>query len=463
MMDDRIKNPYRVTVEDVVIKKFGGAEPMSIFPQFVEFVLYQSIFSPILKAQLVVYDAINLLNNYPLMGEETVEVYLVQEGARYSTEAMKVKLTFIIAGINNVEFGNTGRDQTYFIDLHSAEAFENAKRRVSKAYRTSEVEKTINDVVNNYLRSTKPIRYISHADSSVGDRVVVVPNLNPLSAITWLCKLLSPMEFTTYHNFIFYETVHETASRFNFKPLQQATWRDSVDEIAAKRGSENHPYFFITNYAMLLASPETLEGMKKEGFTEERMILNVKINKRYSVLEKIIGGYFDNEFVEIDLDQKDYKIVNNTVKDPWKSIYGIYLQSNTYIDNVIATTTEPETSPNVKYAFFNFAYPEKQDIMFKHRWGKYQISKQALAQIDLSIDIHTNLQVVPGDLIYLNIPEMHGYEESRDDRYLTGWFMITENKMIIRSTGETTMLLRVNKDSYQLPISDKSSYELEKK
>lgn len=461
MMEDKIKNPYRVTVEDIIIKKFNGAEPMSIFPQFVEFVLYQSVFSPILKAQLVVYDAINLLNNYPLMGEETVEVLLVQEGARYSTEEMKVRLTFVIAGIRNVEFGKAGREQSYFIDLHSVEAFENAKRRVSKAYRTSRMTENINDIVSNYLLSTKPVKYPQNIN--IAERVVVVPNLNPLSAITWLSKVMTPVEYTKYHNFIFYETIYNTSSRFVFKPFQQLTWKDTDDENYARKGSENNPYFYITNYALLSASPEALEGIQREGFAEERMILNVKINKRYSVIEKIIGGYFDNEYVEIDLDKKDYMIIKNTVKDPWKSIYDNYLQTNTYIDNVNTTALKPETSPNIKYAFFNFAYPEKRDVIFKNKWGKYQTSKQAFAQIDLSIDINTNLQVVPGDLIYLRIPEMHGYEESQDDRYLSGWFMITENKMVIRSTGETTMLLRVNKDSYQLPINDKMSYNLEKR
>ncbi len=463
-MEDKIKNPYRVTVEDVVIKKFGGGEPMSIFPQFVEFVLYQSIFSPILKAQLVIYDAINLLNSYPLVGEETVEIYLIQEGARYSTEAMKVKLTFVVAGIHNLEFGSTGRDQTYFVELHSAEAFENAKRRVSKAYKTADIKPNINDILTNYLQSTKEVKYSTEENSSVVERVVVVPNLNPLSALTWLSKLITPLDITQYHNFIFYETVAGTSSRFNFKPFQYQTWRDTDSEEAARSGSEAHPYFYIANYAMVNSSQIAMEGMAREGFVEERIILNVKINKRYSVLEKIIGGYFDNEFVEINLDQKDYKIINNTVKDQWRSLYyQKYLNTNNYIDNVINTNADVETSPSVKYAFFNFSYPEKQDENFKLRWGKYQISKAAFSQIDLSIDVNTNLQLVPGDLIYLNIPEMHGFEESKHDRYMTGWFVITENKMIIRSSGETTMLLRVNKDSYMSPINDKSLYGLEKR
>lgn len=468
-MITNIINPFGVTIKDVIIKKFGSSsaptafgvgdiQPMSIKPQVVEFVLYQSIFSPILKAQLAIYDAVNLLNNYPLVGEEYVDVNIEQQGARYSTEKMNITLKFIIAGITNVEFGANGRDQTYFIELHSVEAFENAKRKVSKAYRSGIVETSIKDVLTNYLRTTKPLKIVDATDQTV-DRTLVVPNLRPFSAITWLTKMSVPSDPTKQHNFVFYETVYNTSSRFVYKSFQKQLWRDSIDESAI-RGAENHPFFYISNYETVNSSVNALEKLQREGFEEERLILNLKINKRYSVLEKIIGGYFENEYVEINLDAKDYFVTRTTVNDSWKQLhYKNHLQTKKYIDDVINTNTEKETSPRVKYAFLN--YDSKQDPRYSTRWGFQEVSKLATSQIDLSIDIHTNLQIVPGELIYLNIPEMHGYEESKNDRYLTGLFYITESKMTIRTTGETTMLLRVNKDSYFQPINLNMNYVLE--
>lgn len=469
-MITNIINPYGVTIKDVVIKKFGSSfttsnfgpgavEPMSIKPQVVEFVLYQSIFSPILKANLAVYDAINLLNNYPLVGEEYVEVTLEQQGTGVLTEKMIVTLRFVIAAISNIEYGSTGRDQTYFIELHSVEAFENAKRRVSKAYRSGIVETSIQDVLTNYLRSTKKLETIDFTNQAI-DRTLVVPNLRPFSAITWLTKMSVPSDATDQHNFIFYETVYDTSSRFVFKSFQKKLWRDSKDQ-SAMDGAGRHPFFFISNFETVRNSDKAISNLRREGFVEERLILNVKINKRYSVLEKIIGGYFENEYVEINLDAKDYFVTKKTVNDDWMQIYyKNHLQTPAYIADVINTNTEKETSPRVKYAFLN--YDTKQDPQYSARWGYQEMSKLATSQIDLSIDVHTNLQIVPGDLIYLNLPEMHGYEESREDRYIRGHFYITENKMVIKSSGESTMLLRVNKDSYFAPINPNMSYSLEK-
>lgn len=457
-MDYKIKNPYRVTVEDIVIKKFGGGDPMSIFPQFVEFVLYQSVFSPILKAQIVIHDVINLLNGYPLVGEETFEVYLKQEGARVSTEAVRSKLTFVVAGITNVEFGHTGRDQTYLIDLHSVEGFENAKRRISKAYKSSAVEDFVEDIVRNYLTSQKDINYLS-TDPEVQERALVVPNLKPFAAIQWLSRMMVPSKTNEYHNYVFFETLYEKSSRFNFKPFQRYTYRDSVDE-GAYRAVQNKPFFYISNYELASTSSSVIEGLVREGFAEERLVLNLKINKRFSVLEKIIGGYFKNEYFEIDMNQKMHKTTQTAVTDQWKSLYyQKHLQTNNYIQDVISASPEPETSARVKYAFNNFDL--SNDPLINTVWGKKEISKLALSQIDLSVDVHTDLQVVPGDLIYVNIPEMHGFENAGRDRYITGHFFITESKMVIRSTGETTMLLRINKDSYFTPINTTKTYGLE--
>lgn len=459
-MITNIINPFGVTIKDVVIKKFGGGEPMSIKPQVIEFVLYQSIFSPTLKGNLAIYDAVNLLNNYPLVGEETVEVTIEQQGARFSTEKMTVTLEFVIAGITNVEFGSTGRDQTYFIEIHSVEAFQNAKKKVSKAYKSADTEAYLNDILSTYLRTKKKLRtYVPSIQDAV-ERVFVVPNLRPFAAVNWLSKMTIPSSPDEYHNYLFFETIYDNGSRFVFKPFQKHVWRDSEDDNAALKGSENHPFFYISNYETVSNSPSAAEKLSREGFVEERLILNLKINKRYSVLEKIIGGYFENEYVEINMDQKTHEITKTTVNDPWKQLYyKKYLQTEAYINDVIQDNEDKESSGRVKYVTFNYA--KLQDPQFRNRWGKQEISKLATSQVDLTVDVHTNLQLVPGDLIYVNVPEMHGFENVNNDRYLNGHFYVTENKMVIRSTGETTMSLRINKDSYFSPIELKMRYNLE--
>jgi hypothetical protein len=77
---NKSNNPFNVRLEKVIITKFNGTDRMDITPQIQEFTLHQSIFSPVIKADMVLSDLIGLMNNYPLSGEETVEVDIIQEG-----------------------------------------------------------------------------------------------------------------------------------------------------------------------------------------------------------------------------------------------------------------------------------------------------------------------------------------------------------------------------------------------
>lgn len=460
MTDQRIINPFGVTLGDVVLRKFNDLEPMSILPQVAEFTLYQSMFSPILKAQLVVYDAVNLLNNYPLIGEETIEVTIDQKGTVSSSDQVSVTLKFIIAAVTNIDFGLNARDLSYIIELHSFESFQNAKTRVSKAYKSADTKEYVEDILRTYLKSNKELNLPRFTVRDAVERVLVVPNLKPFAAINWMARMTVPSDPNQFHNYFFYETLYNNGSRFTFKPFQMLTWMDTDDEQSAYKQSERRPFFYISNYELVRSSPQAMESLIQADFTEERLIINLKVNKRHSVLEKIIGGYFENELVEINLDQKTHEITKTKLTDPWKHLYyQKYYNTKDYIDDVINENESMESSGRVKYLMFN--YERLNDPMFRMRWGKQEISKLATSQVDLSVDIHTNVRVVPGDLIYIELPEMHGFEESRQDRYLRGHYYITESKTIIRASGETTMLLRMNKDSYFSPIAEKSTLSLE--
>lgn len=462
MIDQRIKNPFGVILKDVILRKFDDKEPMSILPQVAEFSLYQSIFSPILKAQLVIYDAVNLLNNYPLIGEETIEVLIDQQGTTNKTDQVSVTLKFIIAAVTNLEFGINARDQSYIIELHSYESFQNAKTKVSKSYKSADTKAYVEDILKTYLKSEKDLYIPQYTMKDAVERVFVVPNLRPFAAINWMARMTTPSNPDQYHNYFFYETLFEQGSRFVFKPFQLLTWMDTEDEEAAYKQSERKPFFYISNYELIKGSPQAMQSLMRNDFTEERLVINLKINKRHSVLEKIIGGYFENELVEINLDQKTHEITKTKVTDPWKHLYfKKYYNTEPYINNIINESEDKESSGRVKYVMFN--YEKMSDPMFRNRWGKQEISKLATSQVDLSVDIHTNVKIVPGDLIYIEMPEMHGFEQSRQDRYLRGHYHITETKTIIRTTGESAMLIRVNKDSYFSPIADKSSLGLEGK
>lgn len=446
-------NPFNVRLVDVVITKFNGTERLSIVPQVVEFVVYQSVFSPVMKASLVVNDYINLLNNYPLVGEETVEVTVTQLSDQGENFELMFKMEYVISAIKDISVNSTNRQLVYVIDLVSKEAFNNAKTRISKAYSTN-IEEMIVDVAKKYLKTDKEINVIGNTKKS---RNLIIPNLAPFNALAWLSKFAISEDPAKYYTYCFFEHFiqQKVTTGFTFKPLQRNTWRGAVDQLARTAAKDN-PYFYVSNIEIIKNNKQAFLNLVSKGYSEDRSILSLKFNKRYSTLEKIIGGYFENEFVEINLLQKDHKITRKTIKDNTNTLEAGKQNTDQYIDDVINHDIRSETSGRIKYLINN--YDDINQPSFRDKFGQHAISYLAYSQIDLSVGVHTDLLLRPGDLFYADIPEFHGFEDVRTDDYLTGYFMISEIKNVIRPSGETSTLLRINKDSLSKTIEPRSKY-----
>lgn len=471
-------NPFLVGVDEIMMKKFDGSDEMSIKPQVVEVVVYQSIFSPILKVTLLLNDYVNLLNNYPMVGEETLTLTLKQKDADGATITYTAE--FIVSAIRDILVSDGGRQLVYSIDLVSKEAFKNAKIRVSKAY-FDDVENIVRDLLRSYLKSDKDL--VLYADGETSDetasvtkrtRKYVVPNITPFAAIKFLTKYAVSENTDKYYTYLFYEVLNgqrksasvtdfrESRSKkvkpnFVFKTLQKQTYLGAVDE-AARNAAQQNPYFYVSNIEALRGNREAMENLARRGFIESRSITGIKFNKRYATLEKIVGGYFENEYVEVNMHQKDHKVTAFKVDDLKNTLYPSKLNTNNYVTDVNSEDTRKETSARIRYVINNFddtAQPSLRD-----KFGKSASDYLAYNSIDINVGIPTNLDVRPGDLIYIHVPEFHGFNQVSDDAYLTGFFTVSEVKNVVRMTGETSTLLRVNKDSLLNGIFAASSFNL---
>ncbi|CAB5221162.1 hypothetical protein UFOVP247_96 [uncultured Caudovirales phage] len=451
-------NPFSARIIDVEMAKFNGADKMSIMPQVVEVVIYQSVFSPVMRATLAVHDLVNLIGNYPISGEESITITLDQDSEDKPYSSTKRSLKFIISGIEKLTADDAGRSMTYLIQLDSFEAYVNAKTKISHAYKDS-VEEIIKSILQDYLKTDKKFKLYSDTKKS---RDLVVPNMRPFAAIKWLCKFAVSAEPEKYYNHVFYESMNATSQDmqlarepgggagslsggFIFKALQKPVYRGAVDD-SAYSAAQDKPYYYLSNIEAVRNSPELYKNLQADGFAENRAILNLKYNKRFAGLEKIIGGYMENEYVEINLLQKDHKITRTTVKEAFNPLGIGLLNTSPYIDDVINHDDKEETSGRVRYEINN--YDDLNQPSLRDKFGRSIRSTIAFNQLDFYIGVHTDFNFSPGDLIYLKIADIQGFNGVEQDKYISGYFIITEIKNIIRPSGETSTVLRVNKDSY---------------
>ena len=119
-------NPLQVSVENVYIEKFNGTDKLSILPQFVELIIYQSLFEPTIKAEMLINDQISLFSNYPLIGEETVTITYKQVLKGTDTESKEIK--FIIKAVRDIAITNQARSMVYVVDLISPHYLQNSRK-----------------------------------------------------------------------------------------------------------------------------------------------------------------------------------------------------------------------------------------------------------------------------------------------------------------------------------------------
>lgn len=452
-------NPFTARVLDIQMTKFNGSDPMGIMPQVMELNIYQSVFSPIIKAELVLNDLINIPGNYPISNEEYITITLDQDSGTEPYERQKFELKFIVVSLEKITVDDTGRSMAYVMQLDSVEAFVNAKTRISKAYKDT-IEKMIESIVVDYLKSDKKLNLIADTKKS---RDLVVPLLRPFAALNWMCKFAVSAEPEKYYTHMFFESMaagdgFEGGSMkpgFVFKALQRPSFKGALDG-AAIDSAALQPYFYVSNIEAVRNSPALMKSLMSRGFSESRSILSVKMNKRYAGLEKIIGGYFENEYFEINMLQKDYKITKTSLRDSFNSLYVNKLNTQPYIDDIIDFDDKDETSPRVKYVVNN--YDDVNQPSLRDKWGRGARSLFAHGQINLTISIPTDFMLRPGDLIYLNLPDVHGFQTIEEEKYISGLFTICEIKNTLRVNGDTVTVLKINKDSYLNSILEKTLF-----
>ena len=116
--------------------------------------IYEDIEQPTVYAELAISDGLNLVKDFPIIGEEDLEVSFVTPG-RDNITTYKLRV-FSITNTNTQENAMTS---TYMIKCVSHEHFTNTVQQVDKAY-SGTVSEMVLAVLQDELKVTKDIKLI---------------------------------------------------------------------------------------------------------------------------------------------------------------------------------------------------------------------------------------------------------------------------------------------------------------
>jgi len=438
-MSLNLSQPTQFKIRDLTrITKFGNVNITGIYQ---EINIYDSIFMPCVRGEILIQDAIGLSSRLLLDGSEYLSMEISKGDENGPTTFKK---TFRIYKQSGRETVNP-TSEVYLLYFASEEMIFSEQQKINQSFNGTYTD-IVNVVMEKYLNvnSSK----LGVVEKSKGLHTVIIPNLSPFDTMNWLCK--RAVNEDSLPSFLFFENKYG----YNFVSLKTIVEQKTIMDI---------------NF-----SPKNVQGSENEEFRGARDLQVIGSN---DLIENIKNGVYAGKFIGIDpltrkvsINQIDY---NQTYSKAQKHL-------NKYPNFTAALNREGKDSSemfNSKISLYSYS-TARANVS----WVKTQDSKTAtiiddthayvfqrapifanLLQTTMHLNLPGNFGLTSGALINLKMP-LRSVKVAKDDGsddYLSGKYIVTATRQIIKGDMHETVI-ELATDSTNRPLVKKQTSNMQK-
>jgi len=425
-VDKELRFAGDVSIEKCDIFTSGGLR-QDIAAQVIAIAVHEDIFSPFISGSLTVRESFDLVNLFPFVGEEMVEIEIVTPTL---DENKNIRGIFYIYKMTDrVLLGD--KLVAYVLHFISPEAIIDLNKKISKVYSgTPEeiIKSLLTDNVNG-LQTKKEI-FVEPTDK----QIKFISNFwSPSKCINWVTD--SAVNKNDAPNYVFFE------NRFGFYFI-------SLDTLYA-----NGLYQSFTKDGYTRDSLPN-GGDARNVEEDFRRIDEITIPVGYDYMSKIRGGMYSSKLISYDLNRKIYNSKNYNIRDKYEKLN--HLNKNKLIgDNAIFRAN----SLILNYPRDNANFSGFDDAT-NYKYVQERISLMNLAEaskIEITVPGRSDYTVGQKVSVTLNkIQPVSKEDDNQDivDKMFSGFYIISAiNHYVTRERHECHMELI--KDSLQLNIDGK--------
>lgn len=364
----------------------GSKKPIG--PQVLSFRIQEDVSSSYVFAEFDIMDGIGLLQTFPIIGEEIIDVEV-----RFPSLNKSLSYKLAVFATSSVAYGPKNNINTYTLKCVSEEAMRNASSLAVKGY-SDTYSNIIADVVKTYLKSSKKIDSVP----TRGNHNIVLPNIKPLSAIDMLRKR-STSSRNEYAPMLFFET----SEGYVFKDIVTLFEAGKSKPLADITYTYNNTAITNGKQTGLIMSFGTME--KSDTFHK---INNGGLNNTVSTFDVITKKYTTYKY---DYTSKKSKFNHFNQKsahtEQFVSKYGNE-PSRTYM--VVVDSTKPD--------YFIDKHGDKQayaNIIFQN-FSRAELSGMASKSI-----------LKAGDVVYLSLEKetaLYDKTTEKTDKAASGYYFV---------------------------------------
>lgn len=279
---DQLKTAGQINIIKSEIYSVATKRTLDIRNQVLAYNIYESIYEPFITGDIIVKDAMDLINYFPIVGEEILTLTLATPG--FNQPKTYIDNKFLIYKISDRE-NDADRSVIYRIHFISIEALLDLNNKISQAFsgKISDIAETI---LKDKLRVEDKTRY--NVEPTINNTKYVSNFWSPVKNLNYLAE----HAFNTNGSptFLFFEN----RNGLNFISLETLYKTDIVQK------------FFEDNYSREVNA----DGTSVRDITHEyQRIIELSVPNVFDYVDRLQSGAFSSILITHNLTNKnvDYK------------------------------------------------------------------------------------------------------------------------------------------------------------
>jgi hypothetical protein len=412
-----------------LITKLGNVNITGIYQ---EINIYDSVFMPCIRGDILINDAVGLSSKLLLDGGEYLSMEILKDE---ESGATTFKKTFRIYRQSNRENLNQN-SEIYILHFASEEMIFSEQKKINQSFNGTYTD-IVNVVLKKYLKV--PNNKVIQPEKTKGLHTVIIPNLSPFDTMDWLCKR-AVNNLDSLPNFLFFENKYG----YNFVSLSNLIQQNPIMNI---------------NF-----NPKNIAGLENKEFYGAR---EARIIGSADLIENIKNGVYSGKFIGIDTLTR--KVSINKIN--YSQIYGKQKNHlNKYPNITAASNRDGEDSSQMydsKVSLYTFSSSRGNTPWVSQKDPKtgtiiddthaYVFQRAPIFANLLQTTIHLNLPgnfgLTSGAIVNLKVPLRSTKPAAGEelDQYLSGKYIVTATRHMIKSDMHET-IIEVATDSTNRPL-----------
>ena len=414
-----------------------------------EFNIYENMFKGAITGSLVVADATNLIGSLPIQGTERLSFKLSTPGMPDIDCSPESGHPMHIYKLTDKKQSSDGL-QIYVLHFCSREFLRNLRTKTSKAY-SGRLDQMVNSILGDkdLLDSRKKLFY----QETRNQDKIVMPNVNPFTAISMLCKrALSSTDKSSGAGYYFYETskgfhfrsweslcVKENGAprkpKQTFRYMPMNITDENVGDKILHDFTSVEDYRFVNNFHDVAANTAL-------GTYGHRVITHNIYNKSY----KIDDYHYHNQYDETYHTDLNVPIVDTPVDFDNKNLSD-YAESRVTVQPTTQFAHNEDTG----------AFGVDVSLDGKLEGSRESLVNQTIAGTKLVMTVKGQSMLEVGDVIFFDLISVENRINSvgKPDPQYAGRYIITKIRHRV-TKDDYKMVLECSKDSVFKPYQRSS-------